>query len=179
MDGIHDLGGKQGHGRLAIDPGEAVFRAEWEARVFGLYFALCPSDDWSGDWFRHCRELIPPVQYLTRPYYDQWLQTLSAMLINSGAVRLEEIVSGRSDEMPANPPALQRASDVQHLKHKSESFERASATAPKFLSGATVRVRTASTPGHTRLPQYLRGQVGQDHPPPWNPHSARHQRIWR
>ncbi|NJN52514.1 MAG: nitrile hydratase subunit beta, partial [Gammaproteobacteria bacterium] len=33
MDGIHDLGGKEGFGRIEYEPAEPVFHARWEARV--------------------------------------------------------------------------------------------------------------------------------------------------
>ncbi|MEY2590091.1 MAG: hypothetical protein QOJ67_2075, partial [Acidimicrobiaceae bacterium] len=41
MDGIHDLGGKQGHGAVVIEPNEPVFHEAWERRaarvVFGAF----------------------------------------------------------------------------------------------------------------------------------------------
>ena len=36
MDGIHDLGGKQGFGAVLRESDEPVFHARWESRVFGL-----------------------------------------------------------------------------------------------------------------------------------------------
>ncbi len=36
MDGIHDLGGKQGFGAVVRETNEPVFHARWESRVFGL-----------------------------------------------------------------------------------------------------------------------------------------------
>jgi nitrile hydratase len=35
MNGIHDLGGMHGMGRVEIEKDEPVFHAEWEKRVFG------------------------------------------------------------------------------------------------------------------------------------------------
>ena len=160
MDGIHDLGGKEGHGPIRIDPEETLFEDRWEERVFGLFYALHQPEDWTGDWFRFCRELIPPEQYLTRPYYDQWLQSLAAMLLNSGVVTLDELVTGRSQGALPDRPRLQSAVDVARLKSRSESFERAAEVEPRFGVGASVRARELSTPGHTRLPQYVRGHIG-------------------
>ena len=160
MDGIHDLGGKEGHGPIRIDPEETRFGERWEERVFGLFYALHQPEDWTGDWFRFCRELIPPEQYLTRPYYDQWLQSLAAMLLNSGVVTLDELVTGRSEREWPERPGRQSAAEVARLKSRSESFERAPDAEPRFRVGASVRAEGRSTPGHTRLPQYVRGQVG-------------------
>ena len=36
MDGIHDLGGKQGFGRVLREENEPVFHGRWEATVFAL-----------------------------------------------------------------------------------------------------------------------------------------------
>ena len=160
MEGVHDLGGKEGHGPIRIEREETRFRDRWEERVFGLYYALHQPEDWTGDWFRYCREMIPPEQYLTRPYYDQWLQSLTAMLLNSGVVTLEEVLEGRSQQALPERPRVQSAADVARLKSRSERFERRPKVEPRFEVGASVRTRGLSTPGHTRLPQYIRGQTG-------------------
>ena len=41
MNGVHDLGGMHGFGRINAEPEsvEPVFHAEWERRVFGLFLA--------------------------------------------------------------------------------------------------------------------------------------------
>ena len=39
MDGIHDLGGKEGFGAVVREADEPVFHARWEGRVFGLNLA--------------------------------------------------------------------------------------------------------------------------------------------
>ena len=161
MDGIHDLGGKEGFGPIRIDPEERIFPHRWEARVFGLFYALDPPGDWTGDWFRFCRELLPPEDYLARPYYDQWLQSLAAMLLNSGVVTLDELVDGRVRSALAYTPRPHRAAEVQVLKSRSEDFRRPAESAPRFETGANIRVRDLSSPGHTRLPQFVRGHRGR------------------
>ena len=55
---------------------------------------LTAAPDWTIDWWRHVRELIEPVDYLTRRYFDQWMQTQTAALIDSGILTLEEVISG-------------------------------------------------------------------------------------
>ena len=95
MDGIHDLGGKQGFGPIDIDAPEAGFHEPWEGRMWGLSRST-GFRDWTIDWWRHVRELIDPADYLTRAYFDRWAQTQIAAYIDSGVFTLEEIVSGRS-----------------------------------------------------------------------------------
>jgi hypothetical protein len=55
--------------------------------------------------------------------------------------------------MPA-PPSAAPPTETEY------GFERAVAAPPRFASGATVRVRVASPPGHTRLPRYVAGRRG-------------------
>src|SRR4051794_7008098 len=61
--------------------------------------------DWNVDKFRFTREQLPPVEYLTRPYFDQWYRCYAAMLLGSGLVTVEELASGRSVRKPA--PSLE------------------------------------------------------------------------
>ena len=84
MDGVHDLGGVQGFGPLDIDRDERAFHHDWEARMWGLNEAMTGDPGWTIDWWRHVRELILPLDYLSRPYFDQWAQVYAALLIDSG-----------------------------------------------------------------------------------------------
>ena len=84
MDSIHDLGGRQGFGPIDTAEPHEPFHAQWEARLLGIVRAMSRPPGWTIDRFRFARESIAPVDYLTRPYYDQWLQTYAALLIDSG-----------------------------------------------------------------------------------------------
>jgi nitrile hydratase len=107
MDGIHDLGGREGFGPINVDEKEEPFHEPWEARVFGIARAISRPDDWNIDWFRHCRELIDPIDYLTRAYFDQWLMTYAAMMVNSSMATVEELASGHSQApLSGFPPPL-------------------------------------------------------------------------
>ena len=52
MNGIHDLGGMEGVGEIEVEADEPVFHAEWEKRVFGLFFGLAPHGFFNLDEFR-------------------------------------------------------------------------------------------------------------------------------
>ncbi|GAB4225179.1 MAG: nitrile hydratase subunit beta [Methyloligellaceae bacterium] len=161
MDGIHDLGGRQGFGRVDTDEPEEPFHSDWEARLYGLVRAMTRAPDWSIDWFRHCRELIDPVDYLTRGYYDQWLQTYAAMMVNSGLASVSEIASGKAQGEKPDLPAPMSAQDVhQHWKRYALDTEREVPERPAFKPGDRVRTRAMGSAGHTRLPGYLRGRSG-------------------
>ena len=62
--------------------------------------AISPAPDWNLDWFRHCRELIDPSDYLDRPYFDQWLQSLLRDDGELEVATVEELASGKATFQP-------------------------------------------------------------------------------
>ncbi|MFQ5624219.1 MAG: hypothetical protein ACE5FS_12595, partial [Paracoccaceae bacterium] len=90
MDGIHDLGGKQGFGAVKVSEPEEPFHYPWEGRMWAIA-RTCASPEWTIDWWRHVRERIDPVDYLTRPYFDQWCQTSMAAFVTSDIFTLDEV----------------------------------------------------------------------------------------
>jgi nitrile hydratase len=161
MDGIHDLGGRQGFGKIDVDEPEVQFHEPWEARVRSIVNAMSRAPDWNIDWFRHCRELIEPVDYLTRPYFDQWAQTYCAMLINSGWASVEEVATGTSASAVPGLTAPVSATEVRGRKPQAKRFDAAVDTPPAFQVGQSVRAKSHTTTGHTRLPSYVRGFQGR------------------
>jgi len=154
MDGIHDLGGRQGFGRVnwEDDEGDEPFHEGWEARLWSMAVQLFAQwrgkpEIWTLDWFRHVRERIDPVDYLTRPYFDQWAQCLFAILIDNGTVTLQEVIGdkGKAAKAPAAGPA------------------RDGSAAPAFQIGNPVRTASLIGSDHTRLPGYVRGRIGRIH----------------
>lgn len=157
MDGIHDLSGKQGYGPIDVGERYEPLPADWQARVLGIVRAIARPADWSIDWFRHCRELIDPVDYLTRPYYDQWLQAYEAMMVNSGVATVAELASGKSRTPVTGLPAPMAPDDVDAAQRVS------AAVRPRRLPGAggdAVRTNPHGIATHTRLPAYVRGRRG-------------------
>ena len=123
--------------------------------------AMTPPVPWSLDWFRQVRERIAPVDYLSRPYYDQWLQTYCAMMVEAGAATVEELASGKAQSVPPGLPAPMTADAVLPATRRLPRFDRAIATPPRFAVGDTVRTLALGASGHTRLPLYARGRSGQ------------------
>ncbi|MCB1497854.1 MAG: nitrile hydratase subunit beta [Bauldia sp.] len=161
MDGIHDLGGRQGYGPIDVGEPEEPFHEAWEARMLGIVRSMSRVAPWSIDWFRHVRELIEPVDYLTRPYYDQWLQTYAAMMVNSGVATVGELASGKSAAaIPGLAPPM-TPDKVAAATRNTARFDRPATEPPRFTVGEAVRARIDANPGHTRLPQYVRGRRGE------------------
>ena len=162
MDGIHDVGGEHGFGRVEPTAEEPPFKQEWEARLVGIIRAIArPREaEWNADKFRFTREQLPPVEYLTRPYFDQWYRTYAAMLLGSGLVTAEKLATGRSTQSVPIFPTPMSAADVTTASKATERFDRPYAGVPRFAAGDRVRAVLRVQPGHTRLPRYVRGHVG-------------------
>jgi len=158
LNGVHDMGGMAGLGRLPLETDEPVFHHDWERRVHALVIASPTRGNI--DAGRHQRELIPGPDYLCMSYYEKWLAGLCAMLEEDGAVTAEELASGRPD--PAAPKATPRLRPdaVTPVLTTGGSYQRQVATAPTFVVGDRVRARNLNPAGHTRLPRYVRGRTG-------------------
>ena len=65
MDGIHDMGGMHGFGKVEPEPNEPVFHAPWEGRSLALNRAMGYTGIWTIDQTRFGIEKLPPDVYLT------------------------------------------------------------------------------------------------------------------
>jgi nitrile hydratase subunit beta len=163
MDGVHDLGGREGFGPIVDKADDKPFHADWEMRAFGMKQASASAKSWTIDWFRHSRELTDPVDYLTRPYFDQWVTTLAAQMIDEGHVTLEEIKGGAATFAPKPSVPPQSPEAARAYVKKARSFVVGVNTPPRFALGAWVRCRLDGGSGHTRRPGYVRGRAGVIH----------------
>ncbi|HEV7254839.1 MAG TPA: nitrile hydratase subunit beta [Mesorhizobium sp.] len=159
MDGLHDLGGREGFGPVPGKEEGRPFHEEWETRAFGIMSAV-GEPEWTIDWSRYCRELIPPVDYLTRPYFDQWATVVAAQLIDAGYLTLDELKSRKSlfHASPESPPSTPEA--AQAFVRTPKSYAADVSSEPAFAIGDAVRAKLSNPAGHTRLPGYVRGRSG-------------------
>lgn len=166
MDGIHDLGGREGYGPVDVDDDGRAFHHDWEGREWGI--AQCArTPGITIDWWRHCRELIMPEDYLGRPYFDSWAQTDFSTYIEAGWISMEEVIEGRAmpgspdHDGPPAPMSLQQVlqEDHSHAFHFDAGVE----SEPAFNIGQRVLTSSYGNVGHTRLPQYARGRHGVVH----------------
>lgn len=151
MDGIHDLGGVQGFGRiqhiansLSYKP---VFHEDWEHLGYSLLFlGAAELGLFNVDELRHAIERMEPRQYLASSYYDRIVVGTASLFVEKGAItrqRLEELAGG------AYPLALPLGPG-----------RAANPPQEPFNVGDHVQVRDEFVSGHTRMPAYVRGKRG-------------------
>jgi len=159
MDGVHDLGGMQGFGAVDVHETDDVFHHDWEGRMWAIA-RTCRAPDWTIDWWRHVRELIDPADYLTRPYFDQWMQTYAAAFVSSGIFSVDEIASGHTDERGPAPPPRSLHQIVEIARDEAHAFDAPADASARFIPGDRVRCVSHGAEHHSRLPRYVRGRLG-------------------
>ncbi len=160
MNGAQDMGGQMGFGPVVPEANEPVFHAAWEGRVLAMSLALGVSGQWTIDASRHARESIPPVDYLSKSYYEIWLAGMETLLAERDLVSPAEIEAGAA-LTPARP--LQRVlkgEEVAPMLASGGPSDRPVESEPLFAPGDAIRTRIMHPLGHTRLPRYARGAPG-------------------
>jgi len=160
MNGVHDMGGQQGMGRVEYEKDEPVFHAAWEGRIYALNRAVRAWRKWSLDTDRYALEIMPPVDYLRMSYYERWVHRLVAQVVQYGLVTKEEMESGMA--APGSPkadPPFTLATSSRWLNRGIPSSQDPSVR-PLFKVRERVRARNINPTGHTRLPRYVRGKAG-------------------
>ncbi len=151
MDGIHDLGGIAGFGAITVEPDEPTFHEPWESQAFRLNLAsIAMLRAYNADEYRHAIERMEPAHYLRARYYERVLIGVTTLLLEKNyldATELEAKAGGRIALASAQPPNIDDG--------------RSEPEAPRFSQGDRVRVRNIHPPGHTRVPQYVRGHSGE------------------
>ena len=169
MDGVHDLGGMQGFGPVEREENEPTFHEAWEAVVLAMQHAGRLGLFYNIDEFRHGIERMAPAHYLRATYYEKWLEGMTRVLLEKGAVGAEELAARQAffeqrPDLPATaalpgPPPARGSSRRSSLT----DFIRESADPPRFAPGEAVLTREMHPRGHTRLPRYARGKRGVIH----------------
>ena len=144
MDGVHDMGGMDGFGKVEPEPNEPVFHHRWEGRVLAMSRAIGVFRAWTIDTSRHAIELMAPSIYLTRPYYEKWFLRNQQLLIERGLIDSDEVAAGRAlrpaKSMKRGPFTL---ADVEKVTRRG-SYGRP-APAPARSKWATACARKIST----------------------------------
>jgi nitrile hydratase subunit beta len=160
MNGVHDMGGMDGFGKVEAEPNEPVFHEKWEGRVMAMVRAMGAAGAFNIDMSRFAQERLPPHIYLASSYYQRWLLGLESNLVTRGFVADSELASGHAKE-PAKPlkNGKFRAEDIGRVMVRG-NYERTAQAPAKFKVGDRVRAKNMHPMTHTRLPRYARGHVG-------------------
>ena len=102
MNGVHDMGGMDGFGKVEPEPNEPMFHEEWESRVLAMVRAMGAAGAFNIDTSRFYRETLPPHVYLASSYYRKWLLGLEDLLLDKGYIAKEDVVAGHA-VTPAKP----------------------------------------------------------------------------
>ena len=146
MDGIHDLGGRQGFGEIRYAPGAPAFHEDWEKRVNALYGMAVRRGIFNMDEYRHAIERMPPRHYLSASYYERSLTSLATLCVEKGLVTREELERLAQGAFPLSEPSAPGRSNLPDRE--------------TFQPGDRVRVKNDFFAGHVRMPGYIRGKPG-------------------
>jgi nitrile hydratase beta subunit len=159
MDGIHDMGGMDGFGKVEVEPNEPVFHAPWEGRVLAMQRAMSYAGAWHIDHSRYAQERLPPQVYLNASYYQRWALAMEKNVIERGYAAAEELKAGHA-LTPGKTLARKLTPAVVAEGLTRASFYRQQQGPARFKIGDRVRTKNIHPKGHTRLPRYVRGHVG-------------------
>ena len=159
MDGVHDMGGMDGFGKVEVEKNEPVFHASWEGRVLAIQRAMAYARAWHIDHSRFAQEQLSPISYLSASYYQRWVLGMEKNIIERGFATAEELKAGHAT-IPGK--MLRRKFTVSVLQDAvtRPSYFRQQQAAALFKPGDHVRTRNIHPKTHTRLPRYARGQAG-------------------
>jgi nitrile hydratase subunit beta len=163
MDGMHDLGGKEGFGPVRHAEGSAVFKVAWEPRANALYSLAVRLGIFNMDEYRHAIERMEPRHYLAAGYYERSLTGFATLCVEKGVVSREELESLAKGLFPLSRPGAEG---------RPNAFPRET-----FKVGDRVRVKNEFVSGHVRMPGYIRGKIGivvAESPPYPFPDAAAH-----
>jgi len=159
VNGVHDMGGMHGFGKVEPEPNEPPFHAPWEGRVLAMQRAMVFTGAWNIDISRAAQEQLPPQAYLSASYYQRWALGMERNVVEQGLVDADELAAGRALR-PGKPVKRVMTEDELGRAFVRGSFGRPGPAQARFKPGDRVRAKNIHPTGHTRLPRYVRGRAG-------------------
>src|SRR4030095_5583341 len=134
VDGMHDMGGRQGFGAVRYTLNAQAFHAEWEVRANSLHAFAVRRGLFNMDEYRHAIERMEPRHYLAASYYERSLTSLATLLVEKGIVTREELERRAQSTIPLAGASAPGRTNTPAREH--------------FQTGDRVRVRVDYVPGH-------------------------------
>jgi len=164
MNGIHDMGGMDGFGRVRSEDSEA-FHEDWEKQIwaaFSLVRTNSPNPD-ASRWVSH--DNITPVEYLSGGYFGKWLYFLERRVLTAGLVTEEELKNpeGRLARVDGYQAVRAEEVEARQASRMGRSNRVQVDVPPNFQVGDRVIVKNEHPRGYTKCPRFVRGRRGQVH----------------
>jgi nitrile hydratase subunit beta len=168
MNGIHDLGGRDGIGAINPTESEPVWKEEWEKHAHTFFPLAFRAGFFGVDSFRYGMEQMDPVEYLSSPYYEHWLHSVTHHGVRKGVLDLAEIEKRTQYylEHPDAPlpedkdPDGELVAFIEAVIPAGAPAGRDTGKVAKFHVGDRVTVVSDAPHGHTRKANYIRGKTG-------------------
>ncbi len=164
MNGPHDMGGMQAYGAINPEPEatEPLFHEPWERKALALTLACGALGKWSIDEARSVRESLEPALYTSSSYYQKWFEALSRQIVDKGLVTADELETATASPTPdATSHRVLTADAVDKVYSRGGPTNIDLDNAAIYRIGDRVRARNMNPVGHTRIPRYVRGHVGE------------------
>src|SRR5450631_3744249 len=151
MDGVHDMGGMHGFGRV-VEPGaELTYHERWEPRVFAIQMLVGFDGLGGGSGGRAVREEMAPARYLAASYYERWLYSAEQRLLRKGTIAPGDVEAmmerlGAGEAMPRHQDAAIAERMLDDLRTRMPMDPPPAASC--FSPGRRVRVKRMHPPGH-------------------------------
>ena len=146
MDGFHDLGGRQGFGRVTVQGKTEPFHESWEIRISGISGKLVARHIYNMDEYRYAIERMDPRHYVGASYFERTFTAVATLCIEKGLIEHEVLNAAAGDYVP--------------ISHGKKTGRVTPENLPELNIGDRVTVKSEFVPGHVRMPAYIRGKTG-------------------
>ena len=142
MNGVHDMGGMHGFGRVEPEANEPPFHAPWEGRVLAMQRAMRYTRAFNIDMSRDAQERLPAPVYLSVSYYHRWALGLERNAVDKGLIGADELAAGRALR-PGQPVPRMTKGDLEGAFSRG-SFSRPTSATPR---GSSTLMRLGASRG--------------------------------
>lgn len=160
MNGVHDMGGMHGFGRVPVEA-DTPFHDDVDRTIFALHMLARSHGVYDLDEYRYARERIEPAEYLRASYWERDLLGLEDRLVANGYITAEELAEWYASFDGSVPDRTDSAlRDHARAFFETDRFADVEAVEPRYARGDEVVVKRIHPEGHTRSPRYARGATG-------------------
>ena len=156
MNGIYDMGGMDGFGRVQPLDSEA-FHEDWEKQIY-VANRLVRTEGLNVSVYS-----MNPVDYLSWGYFGRSLHSLEGRVLRAGLVTEEELRNPEGRLARVDGYQAVRAEEVEVRFRTRRGSRIQIEVPPRFQVGDRVIVKNEHPRGPTQRPRYVRGRRGQVH----------------